>query len=77
MPPEKTASKPLLPLIVERVWDGGFSLSDFWKKEYKKIRHYPLAEILEACELLVARGLIKQKEDGAYVPRDLKENPHL
>jgi len=61
--------KPLLPLIVEKVWNGGFSVGDVaWKPDCEKIRRYTLSEILEACEMLVERGLIKEREDGSYIP---------
>jgi hypothetical protein len=67
----------LLPLIVERAWNGGFSISDFWRDEYKEIIIYPLTSILKTCEVLIDRGLMKQQEDGMYVPdvqlRELKE----
>ncbi len=65
---EPRKPKPLLPLIAEKARNGGFSLSDFWKEDYKEFRHYALAEILEACEELVNHGRIKQREDGVYVP---------
>jgi hypothetical protein len=65
---EKLEKKALVPLIVEKAWDGGFSISDFWKDEYQGIRHYPMEEILKMCEFLVARGLLKQKDDGVYTP---------
>ena len=65
---EERKPKPLLPLIAEKARNGGFSLSDFWKADYKDLRSYPLAQILEACEELVNHGQIKQREDGVYVP---------
>jgi hypothetical protein len=65
---EKLGKKALVPLIIERAWDGGFNISDFWKDEYRRIRYYPMEEILKTCEFLVARGLLKQQDDGVYIP---------
>ena len=66
--PETQKLKPLAPLIAEKARNGGFSLSDFWKEDYRDLRSYPLAQILEACEELVNHGQIKQRGDGVYVP---------
>ena len=68
MIPGKRKLKPLLPMIAEKARNGGFNLSDFWKEDYKELKSYPLAEIIAACEELVNRGRIKQREDGMYVP---------
>ena len=66
--PETQKLKPLSPWIAEKARNGGFNLSDFWKEDYKDLRSYPLAEIIEACEELVNNGQIKQRKDGVYIP---------
>ena len=66
--PETQKLKPLSPLIAEKARNGGFNLSDFWKEDYKDLRSYSLAEIIEACEELVNNRQIKQREDGVYIP---------
>jgi hypothetical protein len=65
---KKLDKKALLPLIIERAWDEGFNISDFWKGEYQKIRDYSMEEIFRMCEFLVDRGLLKQQDDGLYIP---------